>query len=351
MNGANIGVEYSSNPARLVAQSGQFMVENIREIGKQVQGTILELNTRKDLGRMVQDLQGLNVQSNEFPIQAAQVFASHPLAAQDPRGQLALGALGKAHSNWQELQQAQARYSDLMNVPGVGAVRKSTGEVVAGIPSKPVAVGPRSRVVDPATGTVIVNALPEPEALVSTPGGPMNRGTGLDPQGNPIVIPQKGAMTEYQRAQLGRASKKDRIDMIQKEVNEIDQNFASAERNYKMLLDDENKTADEIRKLGDEADPQLEVRRKKLEEQKTYVGKLADDLRAKKEQRMKDLKAIELEVEDVIGTPAPDLIPAGAVAPPPATDDLVAVFNPAGEPKKIRRSQLNAALQNGYKQR
>ncbi len=343
MQGANIGVEYSSNPARLIQQSGQFMSENIRQIGQQVQGTILELNTRKDLGRMVQNLSGLNVQSDEFPIQAAQIYASHPLAAQDPRGQMALAALGKAHNQWQSLKQAEARYSDIMNVPGVGAVRKSTGEVVAGVPTKPVAVSQRSRLVDPATGKVIVDALPEPDAFVSTPGGPMNKKTGMDVNGNPIDIPEKGALTEYQRKQLenrdqdqARMSKKEAAAAIKTQISQLDQDIDSAVRQYEASFQREEKaTGDE--KLRHQAD-------------KTEIGKIADQLKAKKMERMKALQ--DLQVSDVIDTPTPDLVPQGGVVPAPAaTNQRIPVIDPNGVAGFLPAGQVEAALQNGYKRR
>ncbi len=236
------------------------------------------------------------------------------------------------------------RFNQPVNIPGVGLVNRSTGQVITAAPSKPMAVGPHSRVVDPATGKVIVDALPEPDAFVSTPGGPMNKKTGMDVNGNPIDIPEKGALTDYQRKQLenrdqdqARMQKKEAAAAIKTEVSQLTQDIDSAVRQYEASFKRETSASDPGEKARHQAD-------------KTEIGKIADQLKAKKAERLKALQ--ELEAADVIGTVAPELVPQGGVVPAPAgANQRVPVLNPNGVAGFLPASQVEAALQNGYKRR
>lgn len=331
---ADIGITYSSNPSRLIQQSGEFLSNNIRDIGKQIQGTILEINTKKDLARFAQNLQqNVNPNSDDFAQQAVQVAANHPLATQDPRGQIALNILGKAHGEWKQAQLAVDRYNNPVVVPGVGLTNRTTGQVIRGVPPKTVTVGRNSRLVDAVTGEGIVDPLPEPEVFVNTPGGPMNRSTGLDVSGNPIVPPQKGAMTDAQ-------AQKARLESVKA------QQIATG------------KMRDDLRqKLN--ANRAREAAFMKLDEptRQQRVAELAEIHKERKSLELMDSEAVgalngyiqELQTLGDVESAA-ILPPVSELAAAP-NDELVAVFNPQGQPKKIKRSQLEAALKNGYKQR
>lgn len=319
----DIGVTYSSNPARLIQQSGQYLSQNIREIGQQVQGTILELNTRKDIGRMAQNLSTLNVQSDAFPIQAAQVFAQHPLAAQDGRGQMVLKALGQAHGEWRKNKDLLARFDQQENMLGMRN-QATLEQIAARNQATTEQIGAR------AAGAEHIENLRQE-----------GRKELLDMR-NTDVLGQIEAranaaatkpMTPYQQGQLSRADRKAQVDAIKTEIAEMDKNILSGERAYKDAMAREQKATDPAEKARHASDW-------------SAVGQLTDELKKKKEERLAALRNLMAgeDSEEV-------LVPPGAIAPAPVVDETVAVINPSGKNVKIRRSQLEAALQNGYKQR
>lgn len=332
---ADIGISYSSNPARLIQDSGRFLSDNIRQIGQQVQGTILELNTRKDIARMAENLSSLNVQSEAFPIQAAQVFAAHPLAAQDGRGQMVLKALGQAHHDWRQTQVAMNRGPAFVSTPQ-GIMDKRTGAITTPAPTKPMSVFGVG-LVDPLTGETIV-----PEGTRTSPGAsaPKTLSPGailVDPQGKKIAENPKAApsLTPYQSEQLKRSDRKAQVDALKTEIGEIDKNITSAVRQYELSYKREKEAANAAEQARHQAD-------------KTAIGQVADDLKKKKEERLKalqDLMTADDEAGD-LGLP-----PVGADAAAPAQNDVVLVIDPQGRPGKIPASQLEAALQNGFKRR
>lgn len=335
----DIGVTYSSNPSRLIQKSGEFLSNNIRDIGKQIQGTILEINTKKDLARFAQNLQqNVNPNSDDFAQQAVQVAANHPLAIQDPRGQIALNILGKAHGEWKQAQLAVNRFNTPINMPGVGLVNRNTGDVIRpAAPPKPVSVYGQG-LVDPLTGDVILPEGTRPSASANAPRALSPGAILVDPTGKTLAENPKPepTLTPYQGAQLKRAEKKAAVDAIKTEISQYEKDIASAVRQYEASFKrEQNAQGDE--KLRHQAD-------------KTEIGKIADDLKKKKEDRLKALRDLESSaVEEDSADMLPPVTP-NAAAPAPGVR-RVPVFDPQGNPLNIREDQLDAALQAGWKRR
>lgn len=288
---ADIGITYSSNPSRLIQQSGEFLSNNIRDIGKQIQGTILEINTKKDLARFAQNLQqNVNPNSEDFAQQAVQVAANHPLAIQDPRGQIALNILGKAHGEWKQAQLAVQRQGLYGNAPGIGIYNRTTGEVPVKAPEKTLIVPKNSRAIGP-DGRVIVEPLPEPEAFVSTPGGMASKKTGLDPQGNPIKFPEKGKMTEAQRATGALSQKKAQLQETEDGIKLMQRDLQALRGQYK--------EAEKMEYATKEAKQDAES--KSFFDQKIEVGKRADELEKQIKERQSQRDKLVNDLGDAIG--------------------------------------------------
>lgn len=336
-----LGLTYSQNIPNQIRDSARFMSDNLRQIGQQVQGHIVEHQTRKDLGAMAQEIQAMNVRSNDFPIQLIQTASRHPLALRDERGQMAIQVLGKAHNQWQSEQAAISRFNPYRSMTGGGIYNANTGEVTTEPTAKPTAVNRNSRLVDPVTGDVIV----EPEELPEKGFNLAPGATRYDAQGNHIVTAPRptgsAALTENQRRNLALRETALRRAAINEQVS-------SAERDIRAL--------EQSLRSGKESSPA-----EKLEWQKQVEA-----LRDQRNRLLQDLNAPptaeELPVEPELGavpmgvvTPQGDggVLPAPGVvaAPLPDGGELVAVINPQGKPTRIRKSQLESALQNGYKPR
>lgn len=122
-----LGIEQNNIAPQLIQNSGAALVQGIRQIGQQISGHLTEIQTKRDLGALAQEMQGINVQSNDFPVQLTQLLSRHPLAARDERGQIALSILGKAHGQWQQGQLAQQRMNPYKSVAGGGIWNANTG--------------------------------------------------------------------------------------------------------------------------------------------------------------------------------------------------------------------------------
>lgn len=336
---ADIGITYNSNPSRLIQQSGEFLSNNIRDIGKQIQGTILEINTKKDLARFAQNLQqNVNPNSEEFAQQAVQVAANHPLAIQDPRGQIALNILGKAHGEWKQAQLAVDRFGRPINVPGVGLVDPRTNKVLQATPSRPVNVYGQG-LVDPLTGEVVV-----PEGTRQSPSSSAPRALSpgailVDPTGKTLAENPKPepTITPYQGAQLKRAEKKAAADALKTEISQLDRDITSGVNQYEKSMKREQEATTPEEKARHAADW-------------SAIGKITDELKKKKEDRLKALRDLEsAAVEETNADLLPPVTP-NAAAPAPGVR-RVPVFDPSGQPLNIREDQLDAALQAGWKRR
>jgi hypothetical protein len=306
-----LGIEQNNVAPQLIQNSGAALVQGIRQIGQQISGHLTELQTKRDLGAMAQELQGLNVQSNEFPVQLTQMLSRHPLAARDERGQMALSILGKAHGQWQA-GEAEARAFNramAMQTRRTQDARAEFDYETAAKRRMPQNIGGALVVPeDPVTGQPNV-LLPAPARggtttpFRSTPQGIMDARTGQ------ITTPAAPkTMTEYQKAQLRRGERKDKINAINKEIDQFDQNIASSERAYEAAF----KREMDVEK-GEEQEKHIAT--------KTELGKVADALKAEKKKRLDLLQkireedeedaAIQPEVESELGANA--LIPESVV--------------------------------------
>lgn len=285
-----LGIEVNAIAPNLIQNAGNDLSQIIRDTGKMVQGHIAELQTRRDMASMTQDLQGLNVQSNDFPLQMIQMASRHPLAIRDERGQMALNILGKAHNQWQNEQAAIERLGRPMNVPGVGLVDPRTNTVLQATPTKPVSVYGKG-LVNPMTGETVA---PEGTRTSPTSAGPRTLTPGsilVDPTGKQLATNPKPepTLTPYQSAQLKRAEKKSAVDAIKTEVTQLDKDITSAVRQYEASFKREQEAEGE-EKLRHQAD-------------KTEIGKIADQLKAKKQERIKALQELESKTDAASDAP------------------------------------------------
>lgn len=349
-----LGIEQNSIAPQLIQSSGQALVQGIRQIGQQISGHLTEMQTKRDLAAMAQDLQGINPQSNEFPVQLTQLVSRHPMAVRDERGQMALSVLGKAHGAWQAEESDARAFNRAMALQGyrsraAQAAATTAAKERAGRPiNTPGGLyDPELPISDPLTGETLVGGI--------VPGTePPNRGTGnrvlapgamlLDPTGKKIAEnPRSSEMTPYQREQLNRMGKKDRISAINREIDQFDQDIKSAENAYENIFKRETEATDPANKARYQAE-------------KTEMGKVADQLKAEKKKRMEMLRQIESAPEekvDITTVVEPELggVPQNAAAPSPANAQRVPVFDPNGNPMQLRADQLEAALQAGWKRR
>lgn len=336
----DIGITYSQNPSKLIESSGKFLSDNIRSIGQSVQSTILEINTKKDLARFAQNLQqNVNPNSDDFAQQAVQVAANHPLAIQDPRGQIALNILGKAHGEWKQAQLAVNRFNTPINMPGVGLVNRNTGDVIRpAAPPKPVSVYGQG-LVDPLTGDVILPEGTRPSASANAPRALSPGAILVDPTGKTLAENPKPepTLTPYQGAQLKRAEKKAAADAIKTEISQLDRDITSGVNQYEKSMKREQEATTPEEKARHAADW-------------SAIGKITDELKKKKEDRLKALRDLEsAAVEEDSADMLPPVAP-NAAAPAPGVR-RVPVFDPSGQPLNIREDQLDAALQAGWKRR
>lgn len=348
-----LGIEQNNLAPQLVQNNGAALVQGIRQIGQQISGHLTELQTKRDLAALAQEMQGVNVQSNEFPVQLTQILSRHPLAARDERGQMALSILGKAHGQWQAGEAEARAFNRAMALQGARdrsardmfdykrEKELETPQNIGGalvVPQDPVTGQPNVLLPAPSRGGT---ATP----FRSTPQGIMDARTGEIT----TPAPQK-TMTPYQEAQLRRADRKDKAAAINAEINQFDQDITSAERAYEAAFKRELETEN------------AEEKQKHIAT-KTELGKVADALKAEKKKRLELLQKLRQEddgdaailVDDLPPVPpGAGVLPApGAVALPAAGANVrrVPVLDPNGNPMQLREDQLDAALQAGWKRR
>lgn len=336
-----LGIEPNSIAPNLIMQSGKMLSDNIRDIGKQVQSSIFEINTKKDLAAMAQEIQQGAVipQSETFAEDAVAFGFRHPLAIQDPRGQMALNVLGKAHSEWRQGQLAQQRINPYRSMAGGGIYNAKTGEIEVEPTAAPKSVNRNARLVNPETGEVIV----EPEALQPkvthlSPGGKLVDSSGKIIADNPkTAAPLNDAQREsiaIRRNAARRAAIKVQVDSVERDIRALEQSVRSPKTPLPGEVEQWDK---EILKLRGQ--------RNKLLEQFNAPP-----------------TAEELTIEPELGAVPPGAAapqgdggilpePGAIVAPLPDGNELVAVINPQGKPTRIKKSQLESALQNGYRTR
>lgn len=134
----------------------QGMVKSITDLGSRVSEIIERKATNSQLQNMSQDLRGLDIRSESFPLEMIDVVSRYPLAVKDKRGQLALGILGAAHKNHLTRSTGGASpWSALPGVPGTLFNRKTAEQkkLDVVIPEKPEP----TKVVQTPTGYDVIN--------------------------------------------------------------------------------------------------------------------------------------------------------------------------------------------------
>jgi len=338
-----LGIEQNNVAPQLIQNSGAALVQGIRQIGQQISGHLTELQTKRDLGAMAQEMQGLNVQSNEFPIQLTQMLTRHPLAAKDERGQMALSVLGKAHGQWQA-GEAEARAFNRAMAMQTRRTQDAKGlfDYEEGVRSKrPVSVAGVGLVdpteIDPLTGQAKVlaatptrgsTALP----FASSPGGIYDRRTGE------ITTPAAPKTS----ASEARLLKKSKIDALVTRDKQLQQEIANSIRRRDSLTT-------ERMKIGKSDDPNgvyLDNTVKAIEDE----VKTLRDRRTELQKAIESIEGGEAEVANAV-EPELGMVPANAVAPPASGGGRIPVIGPDGKAGTVSAAQLEAALQNGYKRR
>lgn len=335
-----LGIEQNNIAPQLIQNSGAALVQGIRQIGQQISGHLTEIQTKRDLGALAQEMQGINVQSNDFPVQLTQMLSRHPLAARDERGQMALSILGKAHGQWQQQQIAEARINPYRSMAGGGIYNANTGEVKVEPTAAPKSVNRNARLVNPETGEVLVEPEALPEKGFNLPPG----STRYDAQGNVIAKADPKPETQTQRDAMAlrknaerRAIIKEQVDSVERDIRALEQSLRS-ESKMNVLPGEKVEWQKQVEKLRDQRNKLLES---------LNAPPTAEEITIEPELGAVPAGAAAPQGDVSAVLPAP-----GAVAVPlPDGNELVAVINPQGKPTRIKKSQLESALQNGYRTR
>lgn len=318
-----LGIELNNIAPQLIQNSGAALVQGIRQIGQQISGHLTELQTKRDLGAMAQEMQGLNVQSDQFPVQLSQMLFRHPLAAKDERAKMPLISLGEAHGAWKAGEaearafERQMKRQELMNQGA--ADRAEAARKAAASRTK---VGNKIvDLTDPNNPVTVFEGDPlnPPMPFTNAPGGGV-----LDKRSGQITPGPAKTMTPYQAAQLRRAERKDKISAINQEINQFDSDIASAVRQYESSFDREQKSS-----KPEEA--------AKHQKDKTEIGNVADALKAEKKKRLDILKQLRDEdavdaavVDDEEALGLPPVTPQAATAELPVLTPAQAAKLPKG---------------------
>lgn len=314
-----LGIEQDSIAPQLIQNAGSALVQGIRQIGQQISSHLTEIQTKRDLAAMAQDMQGVNPQSTEFPVALTQLVSRHPLAAQDQRGLLALNILGKAHGEWQAGEAEARAFNRAMALQGYRS--RAAQDLEAERQKRPIQVPKVGLVspteIDPVTGQakVLVAAPPgaEPMPYRATPNGPFDQRTGT--YGAPPPAPAPKPMTEYQKAQLRRAERKDKIAALNQEINQFEPDIASAVHQY-----ESTKTR--------AANAPNEEERAKLDKMAGVIGSDADALRAEKQKRIALLKQLREEDQKDAAILPDNVAPDGDLGLPPVPANAAAAPAP-----------------------
>lgn len=271
---------------------------------------------------MAQEIQAGAVipQSENFAQDAVAFGFRHPLAIQDPRGQMALNVLGKAHGEWRQGQLAQQRINPYRSMAGGGIYNASTGEVTVEPSTRPVSVPRNSRLVNPDTKEVIV----EPEALPDKPFNLAPGATRYDAQGNPIVTAPgrtgAGGLTPYQEEMQKRAATTRRMNVVKSKLTQTRDDIKTLEKRYLDLNEEESKLnpkkTDHLPKL------------QKIYDFRKEVGTRLQQLGKEREKLQQDFERVasgeDIEEEGIIGPvqPAVGVVPSSTLPGAPAVQQM-----------------------------
>lgn len=317
-----LGIEQNSIAPGLIMQSGKMLSDNIRDIGKQVQSSIYEINTRKDLAAMAEEIQGGAAipQSDSFAQDAVALGFRHPLAIQDPRGQMALNVLGKSHGEWQQQKLATARLEG--QLPLIEARNKSTlAQIAARTAGQMDVSSANNQARKDLEDQRQLNRITNQEARTA---GQLEV---LEARQNAPMTPAQREAVAARKNSERRARIKEQVDSVERDIRALEQSLRST---------------DKMSPLPGEK-----------EEWQKQVIKLRDQRNKLLEQFNAPPTVEEIQVEPELGAVPPSAVlpEPGTVAPPMADGaELVVVINPQGKRTRIRKSQLESALQNGYSQ-
>lgn len=338
-----LGIEQDSIAPQLIQNAGSALVQGIRQIGQQISSHLTEIQTKRDLAAMAQDMQGVNPQSAEFPVALTQLVSRHPLAAQDQRGLLALNILGKAHGEWQAGEAEARAFNRAMALQGYRT--RAAKDLLETKSHMPQNVGGALVIPnDPVTG--------QPNVLIPPPSrAGSNRPVVLGPGAKAIDATGK-VLAENPKAVTPLASearmlKKQKIDLLMRQDTAAREEFGRLERRRDAL----SKERMAISKADDPNAVYLDNTIRAIEEE-------AKKVRDRRTEIQKAIEGIEsVPAEEQLPPVPPDaagaaiLPPPGALTAPDAPAEMVMVVDPSGRPGRIKASQLDAALQNGYKRR
>lgn len=286
-----LGVEPNNLAPALIQSSGQALVQGIRQIGQQVSSHLTELQTKRDLGALAQEMQGLNVQSNEFPVQLTQLLSRHPLAARDERGQMALSILGKAHGQWQAGEAEARAFNRAMAMQGARdrAARDLYDYKREKELQDPQNVGGALVIPkDPATGQPNV-LLPAPSRAGSNRPSVLAPGAVLvDPTGKKLAENPKAATASTSEA---RMQKKLKIDLLMRQDTAAREEFGRLERRRDALSQERMK----ISKADDPNAAYLDNTVKAIEEQAAALKKRREEIQ-KAIESIESVAAEEMEL-------------------------------------------------------
>lgn len=337
-----LGLTYSQSIPNQIRDNARFMSDNLRQIGQQVQGHIMEHQTRKDLGAMAQEIQGMNVQSNDFPMQLIQTASRHPMALRDERGQMAIQVLGKAHGDWKQSQLLGARLTNQLSTIDARNTA-SLGQIAARTQGSQETELMRQR------------GRQELEGIRQTGREELADIRNTDVLGQIEARAKATAdrpMSEFQQKSLQARERNSARAMRRDEMKTRMAVWRDEMDSLEVAINKAKATALELGKKK-KSDPAAQA------ELKQWQSKFE----ALKELRDASLREIDKVGEDEMIDPELGAVPldaagvvpeAGQLSPPlPAADAnaLVPVINPQGKPTRIKRSQLESALRNGYQQR
>lgn len=297
-----LGIETNSIAPQLIQNSGQALVQGIRQIGQQISGHLTEMQTKRDLASLAQETQMMNPQSVDFPVQLTQLVSRHPLASRDERGQMVLNTLGKAHGAWQASQADALAFQRQMQMQGVREQAATSRAAAAeqARASRPVSVFGVG-LVDPLTGETVV--------AEGTRGGSSSGAKTLSP-GSILVDPSGKKIAENPRLALPAASearlvKKGKIDLLGRQYDDTEKEYSRAISRIDSLVK---------QKLDEGSDITAE-RAAYFDNTAKLVQQEAAELKKRKDELLKALENIGAEeVEPELGA-APSVQPSAGVLP------------------------------------
>lgn len=319
-----LGIEQNSIAPGLIMQSGKMLSDNIRDIGKQVQSSIYEINTRKDLAAMAEEIQAGAVipQSDDFAQNAVALGFRHPLAIQDPRGQMALNILGKSHGEWQQQKLATARLEG--QLPLIEARNRSTLAQIAARTT-----GAQETEEMRQQGRKELEGIRQENRVI-------NQDARTQGQIDVIKERQNAPMTPAQRESVALRKQSERRARIKEQVDSVERDIRALEQSLR--------SEDKMSPLPGEK-----------EEWQKQVIKLRDQRNKLLEQFNAPPTAEELTVEPELGAAPSTILPGapavlpepGAVATPASNADLP-VLTPAQAAKLPSGTQFKGTNGRTY---